>query len=631
VRLSNILRRRNLITAVIAIISFSWFGTSQSGSPDQAREPVRFTGDYKAVDAARHDGGLPPVFGVHNFQVLRANRTHPPDADHRGYTYNHQPMLAWWNGRFYLEYLAAHHNESEDATEAFLTSSDDGVRWTRPMIVFPALEYESWKRSLAHHRMGFHVAPNGRLLVMSFYGIPQGPTRLPNTGFGIGRAIREIYRDGSLSPIYFIRYMPHAGYNESTNAKWYPSYKSSPDKGFVEACDALLSDKLATQQWWEEDRSKDGFFSISGTSEYETLKALSYYHRKDGAVVGLWKFRWAALTFDEGRSWTQPVKVQSFIYGGAKIWGQRTGDGRFAVFYNPHESRRYPLVVSLSDDGIIYDRLWTVHGEVPEQRFTGAFREAGPQYVRGIEEGTGSPPGDNVWLSYSMNKEDIWVSRIQLPVRADTANRVDDDFDRIAPGPLVKDWNIYSPAWAPVSIAVLNGNQALKLEDRDRYDYAKAARIFPESRTVKISFNLQLVPSEDGRLEIELLDKQGNRPVRIQFTAPELRIQSNAGETISAVGGFEKREWIAVEIRADVDKGQYDLVVNGKPVLRSAKFAQPKPGLLHRIEFRTGAYRMDIARKTERQPLMDNGLPGADEQIAPSVFYIDNVRIQPGP
>jgi hypothetical protein len=579
----------------------------------QPADPIRFAGDYKSVDPVRHDGALPPVYGVHNFQVLRANRTCPPDASHRGYTYNHQPMLAWWNGRFYLEYLAAHHSESEDATEAFLTSSEDGVRWSAPAVIFPALEYESWKRSIAHHRMGFHVAPNGRLLVMSFYGIPQGPSRLPNAGVGIGRAIREIYRDGSLGPVYFIRYMPHTGYNEQTNAKWYPSYKASPDRGFVEACEALLSNRLATQQWWEEDRSQDGFYALSGTSEYETLKALSYYHRKDGAVVGLWKFRWAALTLDEGRTWTQPVKLASFLYAGAKIWGQRTVDSRYAVFYNPHESRRYPLAVSTSDDGTVYDNLWTVHGEVPEQRFTGAYREAGPQYVRGIEEGTGRPPGDVVWVSYSMNKEDIWVSCIPLPLRADTRSRVEDDFDSLQPGPFVKDWNVYSPAWAPVRVAVQGGNQVLRLEDSDPYDYAKAVRLFPESRSVEVSFRVQPSPAEDGRLEVELLDRLGRRPVRVDLTGFN--------------GNVTRRAWNTVSIRADGDKGQYDVAVNGKSLVRNAAFAQSGAGPFQRIEFRTGAYRLDIPRKTERQPLMDNGLPGADEKLAPSVFCIDDVRI----
>jgi len=41
-------------------------------------------------------------------------------------------------------------------------------------------------------------------------------------------------------------------------------------------------------------------------------------------------------------------------------------------------------------------------------RFSGIFKNLGPQYVRGIEEGNGNPPGLHLWNTYSMNKEDIW-------------------------------------------------------------------------------------------------------------------------------------------------------------------------------------------------------------------------------
>jgi hypothetical protein len=558
---------------------------------------------------------------------LRANRTHPPDVNHRGYTYNHQPMLAWWNNRFYLEYLGAHHNECDDGTEAFLTSSEDGIRWGAPVVLFPSIEYESWKRTIAHHRMGFFVAPSGRLLAMSFYGIPRGQYRLPNDGFGLGRAVREIYRDGSLGPIYFLRYMPHRGFTEETNARWYPSYRKSLDKGFVEACEALLANKLVTLQWWEEDRSEDGFYSLKGSSEYTTLKALSYYHRKDGAVVGLWKFRWAALTFDEGRSWTPPVKLASFLYEGAKVWGQKTADGRFAVFYNPHGSRRYPLVVNTSEDGITYENLWGVHGEVPEQRYTGWHREHGPQYPRGIVEGNGNPPGGHVWLSYSMNKEDIWISRIQLPIQARASGWVEDTFD--TPGPPAKDWNLYSPSWAPAGVVLEQGNSCLKLEDSDPYDYAKAVRVFPETRGVEVRFRLKAVPVDEGRLEVELLDGRGRRPVRIHWAGPERSVRANSGDTMAEVGSFKRGQWLEVSVRADLDRRQYDLSIDGKTLLRDAPFAEAGSiSSLQRLEFRTGPYRLGTSWKYSAEPQMNDGLPGADEKQPTSVFLIDDVKIQ---
>jgi len=74
-----------------------------SAQPGGPAEPVRvLNGD---IDMTVHDGRLRPAVGVENIQVLRANRTRPDAADNYGWTYNHAPMLAYWNGKFYLEYL----------------------------------------------------------------------------------------------------------------------------------------------------------------------------------------------------------------------------------------------------------------------------------------------------------------------------------------------------------------------------------------------------------------------------------------------------------------------------------------------------------------------------------------------
>lgn len=45
------------------------------------------------------DGGLKPVVGVQNIQVLRANCNQPEQADGDGWTYAHHQDLAVWKGR----------------------------------------------------------------------------------------------------------------------------------------------------------------------------------------------------------------------------------------------------------------------------------------------------------------------------------------------------------------------------------------------------------------------------------------------------------------------------------------------------------------------------------------------------
>ena len=55
------------------------------------QDRIHYTGKELSNPAA-HDGQLSPVVGVHNLQVMRANREHPDVSNGNGWTYNHQPM-----------------------------------------------------------------------------------------------------------------------------------------------------------------------------------------------------------------------------------------------------------------------------------------------------------------------------------------------------------------------------------------------------------------------------------------------------------------------------------------------------------------------------------------------------------
>jgi hypothetical protein len=91
---------------------------AQTGS---VNEPVRYVGGV-TIHQQAHDGQLRPAVGVESFEVLRANRRHPERADNFGWTYNHAPMIAWWNGRYYIEYLS---NPLGGAHRAGSNSPDD--------------------------------------------------------------------------------------------------------------------------------------------------------------------------------------------------------------------------------------------------------------------------------------------------------------------------------------------------------------------------------------------------------------------------------------------------------------------------------------------------------------------------
>ncbi|HEY0946558.1 MAG TPA: exo-alpha-sialidase [Opitutaceae bacterium] len=588
------------------------FASLNTGLSLLAVEPpaITYTGNETVTSAA--DGGLRPAVGVHNIQVYRANRTAPAHADGLGHTYLHAPMLAWWHGRFYLDYLSGPVSEHEAPCPTSFTTSRDGLTWEAPRVLFPSFALSDGTLTLTHQRMSFFVTPDDRLLATAFHG--KAPS--PNDGSGIGRVVREIKDDGSLGPIHFIRYNRHHGWNESNTP--YPFYTTSNDPGFVAACEALLANKLVTAQWWEEDRAEDGFYRLPG-------KAISIFHRADGKAVSIAKDAQHAISSDEGQSWTRLGFAANLPVNSSKYWGQRTPDGRYALVFNPTSRLRHPLAVATSDDGQRFDHLLAIHGELPEQRFPGHYKNMGPQYVRGISEGNGSPPGGALWLTYSVNKEDIWVSRVPVPITATAPGPVHDDFESTEAGQLPAAWNIYRPLWAPVAVVETAppAGRALELRDEDRSDYAAVTRVFPAARSVKITFKL-LARRTDGRLEIDVLGAQGERPVQIALTE-DGRIEARHEGIWKPAGRYTADRWTQIEIDVNPEKNvdRFQFRVDGREVLRRIAYFTELVPTVERLVFRTGAYRRRGDGGHERAD--------ADVKAPLQSFLIDDVAIEPRP
>lgn len=608
-------------TKYFILLFFSSLLFSQTGS---IHEPVRYIGGV-TIDPRIHDGRLPYAVGVESRQTVRVNRTHPDWVEGSGWTYSHASNLCYWNDTFYQQYLSNPVDEHIAPGQTLLVTSKDGRNWEKPIVLFPPYKApdgvkipQGYDGYMMHQRMGFYIAPNGCLLTLAFYGHSENPFRAG----GIGRVVRKVNKDGTFGPIYFIRYSSHTNWDESNTS--YPFYKTSTDNEFLTACKDLLADKLVTAQWRDEDRSLDGFHPLKKGGE-----AISYYHRKDGNIVALWKRSACALSFDKGQTFSDPVRVPSLIMAGGKVWGQATDDGRYAMTYNPIEmdEHRYPLIVISSDDGIIYDDMAIVQGEVPPRRFFGRWKDFGPCYVRGIVEGNGNPPGEDMWLTYSMNKEDIWVSRIPLPIRHKVEGNVQDNFNNLKTGTAITDWNIYAPQWAPINVVAFpdNSNKSLQLKDRDPYDYARAIRVFETGNKVQLSFKVLTQTSYTGLLEIDVTDQFGNRAIRLRFDN-DGQIKNFKGNSYKNLQKYELDKWQTIKLSIEATPyGNFDLTINGKTVLTNEPLAVAVKSV-ERLSFRTGEYRNKPTRKTinetPHEPLEDG-----DDPVPAAVFYVDDVSV----
>lgn len=610
---------------LVKMMTTLWFAMSFMISNGQAQDTVRYLGKILS-NIDYHHGQLSPAVGVHNIQVMRANREFPEKSDGFGWTYNHAPMLAYWNDTFLLQYLSDSVGEHIPPGQTLLLTSKDGYQWTKPVVAFPSYKIPDGTTkegrpgvarglyAVMHQRMGFYVSrKSNRLLTLGYYGIVLDAKDDPNDGKGIGRVVREIYKDGSLGPTFFIRF----------NSSWkdqaadYPFYKKSRDKGFVQACDELLQDPLMMQQWVEEADRDDPLIPLK-----KQYKAFSYYHLPDGRVVGLWKHALTSITRDNGRNWLYaPIRAPGFVNSNAKIWGQRTADGKYVTVYNPSEFR-WPLALSVSDDGLNYMNLLLVHGEITPMRYGGNYKSYGPQYVRGILEGNGNPPDGKLWVTYSVNKEDIWVASVPVPVKEKEEKEVQDIFARMEPDEALRRWNIYSPLWAPAHIGKdPDGKQCLILRDADKFDYTKAERLFPPARNMDLEFSVTPAQADKGSLHVELKDSRGTTAVRLIFDSDGI-LKTKAGARHKNIMNYHPQEKYHVHIRFQTASRSYSVQVNDDEIKNYIFYAPAET--LERIVFRTGPPRDFPTPETPADQTYDLKEAGMSDPLA--AFYIHYLK-----
>ena len=575
-------------------------------------DAVHYTGKTIATPA-RHDGGLSPVVGVHSIQTMRGET---------GWLYNHQPMMAYWNGKFYMHYLTDPRSEHEPPGKTMMQTSVDGYTWTAPVELFPeynvpdGMTKPAWPgvvskdlKAIMHQRVGWYVSKQGKLIATGNYSYAVTAKDDPNDGNGIGRVVREIKADGSFGPIYFIYY--NHGFNEKNTD--YPYYKKAKDKAFVKACDEILANPMYRMQWAEEADRGDELLPLK-----TPYKAFSGYTLPDGRKVGLWKHALTSMSYDGGNTWKEPVKrAHGFVNSNAKIWGQRLSDGTYATVYNPAEYR-WPLAISLSNDGLEYTTLNLVNGEVTPERHYGLYKSFGPQYTRGILEGNGTPPDNDLWVTYSNNKEDMWVSRIPVPVLTAATTHANTDFSQYQTLADMTDWNIYSPLWAPVA---LNG-QWLTLSDKDPYDYAKVERVIPATKELKVAFDVKPMQNDHGQLNVEFLDDKGNMCARIVLDATANMKVKGGARYGGMVKNYEPGKVYHVEAMLSVDGHTGTYFVNGKKAA-SRMFDTPVEHIT-RIVFRTGDLFDYPNIETPADQTED--MPRADEEDPMATFCIANVN-----
>jgi hypothetical protein len=171
--------------------------------------------------------------------------------------------------------------------------------------------------------------------------------------------------------------------------RWNKSARKWEDGGLVHrnAINNFPPQKLPTGEWGMSRRTYDYAtkgvqFLIGGIRALDQWESVPVVHETeptlkaeepiwwtlpDRSLMALFRdngrsgYLFRAFSSDAGRTWSTPVQTD-FPDARSKLHGFRLRDGRYVLVSNANPKRRDPLTLALSDDGMVFDRLYYVVG-----------------------------------------------------------------------------------------------------------------------------------------------------------------------------------------------------------------------------------------------------------------------------
>ncbi len=319
--------------------------------------------------------------------------------------YNHHPAIINFHNKFYLMWSSGIVDEDSSSQQITFATSPDGEHWS-PWKVFAA-DPDGPAGPMRRTAGGWWIAND--TLYASFathYGTIEGSK--PSAQVWAGDCALEFTSssDGvnwsSAQPM-INQFMP----NEAP--RWDGKYWIiTGEDNFGVSKVLYTSDPSGVHDWRRSILPPD----LTGKEPNEP----SWFRRSDGSMIMIFRDDnrsrrlFASLSTNAGVSWSRPQKT-GFADVAAKVRAGNLPDGEAYIINNPNTNPngvRIPLVISISRDGLLFDRSYTIRSEPTHMRFGGLNKSDGYSYPSSVIF------GDSLYVAYSINKEDIAVSRIPL-------------------------------------------------------------------------------------------------------------------------------------------------------------------------------------------------------------------------
>ncbi|MCK4850001.1 MAG: exo-alpha-sialidase [Phycisphaerae bacterium] len=347
-------------------------------------------------------------------QPISSTFGHLPKADMRRITiyrareqihsYSHHSQVCRFHDKYFIAWSNGLRNEDEYGQEIRYRFSDDGVNWEPFRVLTPN---DPPTRII---RMAVGVYTTDELLVVycrtcwDSQAAEEGMTSHESQSRLDAFVTRDLQNWDCHENV-----LPGAHIFEGprlTSGGRLMCCGSHQDKGPI----AIFWD---TQKPWIVDkvveipRPEDAaLFPYGEASWYQNLNGRIWvFFRDEAQSLRLY----ASWSDDEGQSWQVPV-ITDIPDSMSRVSAGRLTDGPCYLVSNafPQLLWRKYLMLSISSDGEIFDKMYLLADEPTTRRIDGRHKEDGYQYPHTLVE------GEKLFVAYSVNKEDIEVGIIDL-------------------------------------------------------------------------------------------------------------------------------------------------------------------------------------------------------------------------
>lgn len=369
--------------------------------------------------------GFAPVPCAEYTTLYRADGTAPANNG----AYSHHPHITFHGGRLFA--MWSNHLQDEDCPgqRVFMRfATDFGRTWIptleeMPTELFPSLD--AWKfeedsvteGNLTGTANGFAVIHDGELYAVNEV-LPS--IRMQDKGFG--RLVRRIHDNGALGEVFWLKKNPPPA------RPGFPAYPGLNEPAFVEPgalIQAYLGDAARRHlPTWDfkgprnTSTELDPFLPGSPADGHRLCEPTTSFALADGRRAMFWRdlgmngrpsFRlYLSYSVDNGQHWTAPVETD-FRDACSRPCAGNLPTGTVFVVNNAGPDRQV-LTLSLARDGMNFAECRVIRWGETAPRFLGMYKGCGYAYPHACVAGS------DLFVIYSVNKEDIELCRIPLGV-----------------------------------------------------------------------------------------------------------------------------------------------------------------------------------------------------------------------